>query len=249
MNNFIAGNKRYLYGIMFFLSLASLFASKSATSIIAFVVSASFIILFIAATTKRNSVKIFFLTLAAFNAVACLIYTIKNGNLPFDAIIDLIFRATDKSTTLSGRTHLWQIMSSEVSRHPWLGTGFGGFWVGQDGPSGAVIHRLDWGPPTQAHSGYIDGVNEIGILGMALFLVVIFFHITRCFKLHLNGMTASFIFHFTIVSSFLISNYTETSLLQGTNLYFVIVMCSVIEVYNRARTFDTTQVRLNSSPN
>jgi hypothetical protein len=102
-----------------------------------------------------------------------------------------------------------------------------------DGPSGALVKRLDWGPPTQAHSGYIDVVNEVGAAGMLLLFIVVMAHLYRCFCLYKTGARQHFSLHFSIIISSLILNYAESSLTQGTNLWWIILTCSIIEVFNR----------------
>ena len=168
-------------------------------------------------------------------SVAFLVYCVLHGKMPFEALIDLIFTSMDKSSTLTGRTQLWEFMEAEIIRHPWFGTGYGGFWVGLDGPAGALVRRLDWGPPTQAHSGYIDGLNEIGIIGMLIFSYLIATHIYRCFRLYSIGMFSHFVLHSAIAISFLVKDYAESSLIQGTHLWWIIMTCSILEVSNRLR--------------
>jgi exopolysaccharide production protein ExoQ len=234
-NNILAKNSRATYLPLFVISLTLLFLSKSATSLLAFFLSTSCVMLANGFSSKQLAGKLAVLALALISLTAMLIYTVMHGNLPFDALIDLVYKTTDKSSTLTGRTHLWQLMGAEVVRHPWFGTGFGGFWVGLEGPAGALVKRLDWGPPTQAHSGYIDGINEIGMIGMAFFVVVMVGHIYRCFRLPAMGMNTQFSLHLSIIICFLTINYAESSLIQGTNMWWIIMTCSIVEVYSRLK--------------
>lgn len=216
-------------------ALTLLYLSKSATSLLAFLLSTCFALTVHILSRKNAAGKIILLLIALTASVAFLIYCILYGKIPFEALIDLIFSSMDKSSTLTGRTQLWAFMEAEIIRHPWFGTGYGGFWVGLDGPAGTLVRRLDWGPPTQAHSGYIDGLNEIGVVGMLIFSYLIATHIYRCFRLYSIGMHSHFILHSAIAISFLIKDYAESSLIQGTNLWWIIMTCSILEVSNRLR--------------
>ena len=218
-----------------------LYLSKSATSLLAFLFATFFVLIVYGFFSKNISAKLVMLTGTLATAIAFLVYCVLHGKLPFDALVELVFTSMDKSSTLTGRIQLWQLMGAEIDRHPWLGTGYGGFWVGLDGPAGALVRRLDWGPPTQAHSGYIDGMNEIGAMGMLLFLIVMAVHVFRCFRLYSAGLKNHFLLHAAITISFLVNNYAESSLIQGTNMWWIIMTCSIVEVSNRLRLQSTPQ--------
>jgi exopolysaccharide production protein ExoQ len=235
LTNVMARRNRMLYLPLLVVALILLYLSKSATSLLAFVFSTLCVLIFHGFSSKNITGKLVLASVTLTGAVAILVYSILHGQLPFDALIELVYTSTDKSSTLTGRTQLWQLMGSEIARHPWLGTGFGGFWVGLDGPAGALGRRLDWGPPTQAHSGYIDSLNEIGAVGMLLLAIVIAFHAYRCFGLYSKGLTDHFLLHVAILVSFLLNNYAESSLIQGTGMWWIIFTCSVVEVHNRLR--------------
>lgn len=234
-SNILSRKGRAFYIPLLAVSLSMLYMSKSATSLLAFAFSSSFLLLMKGFSSKNVVGKMLVLAFFLSGAVATLIYCIANGRLPFDTLIDLVFKVTDKSSTLSGRTFLWQLMGAEISRHPWLGTGFGGFWVGLEGAAGALVRRLDWGPPTQAHSGYLDVVNEIGIIGLLILSTVLLLHLYRCFSLYRAENRAHFAIHASLMTSFLILNYAESSFIQGTNIWWIVILCSIIEVFNRTQ--------------
>lgn len=235
LNNVLTRSNQKIYLPLLVISLFMLYMSKSATSLLAFLFSTFCVLIAYGFSSKNMAGKLVLLMATLAGSVAMLVYSILHGNLPFDALIELVYTSTDKSSTLTGRTQLWQLMGAEIVRHPWFGTGYGGFWVGLDGPSGALGRRLDWGPPTQAHSGYIDGLNEIGAVGMFLFATVMIFHLYRCFGLYSAGLKSHFLLHMAILVSFLLNNYAESSLIQGTNLWWIIITCSIVDVSNRLR--------------
>lgn len=240
-NNVLSRNNRLIYLPLLTISLGMLYMSKSATSLLAFI-SAAFCVLLIQGFSSKNiASKLIMLAIVLAASVSTLVYSVTQGDLPFTSLIDFIYKATDKNTTLTGRTFLWQLMGAEIGRHPWLGTGFGGFWVGLDGSAGTLSRRLDWGPPTQAHSGYIDVVNEVGFIGMGILAIVLISHIYRCCALHNAETRQQFSLHFSIVIGALFLNYAESSLTQGTNLWWIVLTCSIIEVFNRFHSPDPSR--------
>ena len=234
-SNILSKKGRLLYIPLLAISLVMLYMSKSATSLLAFAFSSSFLLLMKGFSSKNMAGKLLVLAFFLSSAVATLIYCIAQGRLPFDTLTDLVFKVTEKSSTLSGRTFLWQLMGAEIARHPWLGTGFGGFWVGLEGAAGTLVKRLDWGPPTQAHSGYLDVANEIGIIGLLILSTVLLTHLYRCFSLYRADTREHFSIHASMMTSFLILNYAESSFIQGTNIWWIVILCSIIEVFNRTQ--------------
>lgn len=68
------------------------------------------------------------------------------------------------------RVELWQLVWREIEKRPLLGYGMGGFWLGLDGPSGDIWRLERWHPP-DSHNGFLDLWLQLGIAGLALFLL------------------------------------------------------------------------------
>ena len=78
---------------------------------------------------------------------------------------------TGKDLSFTGRTDIWAIVVAHVKHQPWIGSGYGAYWIGP----------LPWAPvyqfilqmqfyPGSAHSGYLEVLNDLGILGLACLL-------------------------------------------------------------------------------
>jgi O-antigen ligase len=86
-----------------------------------------------------------------------------------------------KDLTFSGRTDLWVTMFDEAKTHLLHGSGFGGFWVLGSAPIESLYNIHIW-LPNQAHMGYLDTINETGIIGlfiMALMLINYFGNLSK----------------------------------------------------------------------
>jgi exopolysaccharide production protein ExoQ len=100
-------------------------------------------------------------------------------------IIAIITEAVGKDPTFSGRTNLWTAMIISIMQHPLLGTGYLAFWSVSP-PSAYLSHIYDlfvW-IPNEGHNGYIDIANEVGIIGLGLFLMMIARYFINLRKLH-----------------------------------------------------------------
>lgn len=75
--------------------------------------------------------------------------------------------------TFTGRTEIWQHLTLEIARRPWLGHGFGSFW-----DTGALLNPIRSAPPAAwfmdaqlintAHNGFIDVWLQNGLVGLLL---------------------------------------------------------------------------------
>jgi O-antigen ligase len=226
---------RLLLFLMLSLSVISLVATKSMTSLLSFVLVSGLLFVWFAATKWGVFGKIMLLVSSCVGMLLLLGYFVSNGEMPLDWLASKVFASTGKSDTLTGRTYLWHLMSMEIEQHLWLGSGFGGFWTGIRGASGVLVSKLNWGPPSQAHNGYIDVLNEVGILGVILLSIMLAKHAVNIIKLLRTDEHGVAIFHGAVLLSSLIINYAESSLLRTTDLWWIVLCTSIIEVHALCR--------------
>jgi len=122
-------------------------------------------------------------------------------------------QAFGKDATLTGRTDLWDAVLSEIETHPFIGCGFGGFWIPTN-PSVLTLYEDDKFPwlPNEAHDGYLDLLNETGYVGLFMLTLIVvsyFKNLTKLRKAH------SWKWFFIGV---LILNVTESTLFRSSSL-------------------------------
>lgn len=81
-----------------------------------------------------------------------------------------VVEAFDRDVTLSGRTTIWGASLLLGMDRPWIGHGFNAFWLGDVGPSGEIRQIAGWDVPG-AHNGFLEIWLDLGLLGLALFLL------------------------------------------------------------------------------
>jgi exopolysaccharide production protein ExoQ len=226
------GTERRLLGIAaVLLALVSVVLSRSGTSLVA---ALGCILLVVPMRLWHHAPRATAVFGFAIFSLACgfvLLYTVWHGVLPLQAAVDAALGGLGKSATLTGRTFLWELMGREIAQHPWLGVGFGGFWAGFEGPSARVIAQLNWGPPTQAHSGYIDVVNETGFTGLALLSTALLVHLRKIWQIGRHGASLIAQLHLALLFTVLVVNVSETSLMRTTHLLWIIMTVSLVEVH------------------
>ena len=77
-----------------------------------------------------------------------------------------------KDLTFSGRTDLWMTVIRLTEDRLLQGWGFAGFWV-MDGPHLLQIFQEFVWIPNQSHQGYIDLMNQTGVVGLVLFILMV----------------------------------------------------------------------------
>ncbi len=93
--------------------------------------------------------------------------------------IDSLFGYFGKDLSLTGRVDIWSTMLDEAREHWIAGCGFDGFWVVNSPAMTWIQQELDWTVPT-AHQGYLEILNETGIIGLSLFLFLTISYLKKC---------------------------------------------------------------------
>lgn len=114
----------------------------------------------------------FVLALLAILAAALLVV----GMAFSSELLDLLLNAVGKDTTLTGRTDLWSIGLSTIAESPWLGVGYRAFWVEGYGPAEELwaMFQLSSGAGFSFHNLYISNAVELGLVGLALQIALIY---------------------------------------------------------------------------
>ena len=96
----------------------------------------------------------------------CMLVTLILGVLI--ASPDSLLEALGKDATLTGRSAIWAAIGHAVAGTPLLGFGYSAFWL----PDSVTVQRiwaeLEWHTPS-AHSGYLDTLLELGVVGLVQF--------------------------------------------------------------------------------
>lgn len=150
------------------LAAACLFLSRSSTSLVATGFTLLFLVLLLRAP---QALRRFMPWIVALFVTALLVYTLVLLRiLPgLHTLLSPIGAITGKDMTFTGRTEIWDIMFEHIGEHPYLGTGYGAYWTGTEPgtPSFEFVARLGF-DPSSAHNGYLDVLNELGALGLAV---------------------------------------------------------------------------------
>lgn len=102
-------------------------------------------------------------------------------------ILESVFGLFGKDLSFTGRVDLWKMVFSMTEGNMLTGWGLGGFWVMDGAHLRPLFEEFVW-IPNQAHQGYIDILNQVGIPGLTLLLLMIASYLTGLSKLKKNSL-------------------------------------------------------------
>ena len=206
---------------MLMVSLFLLFGSNSLTSISAFL----FLIFvwFLFAVDKifkplgiRRMITILSLIFAGSLTVLAFLYARE--------IIASIFALAGKNLTLTGRTDLWADIMVEVKKHLLIGCGYKGFWI-TDSPKILKVYETYIWLPRSSHNGYLDILNELGLIGLFSFIAIIINYFVTLGKYK----EKTFWMWFIVLA--LIENFTESALFTAGGLMTFMFLFAYLSLF------------------
>lgn len=116
--------------------------------------------------------KLFLILFTLLGAAGVGVFAILN----LDMILELILDSTGKDVTLTGRTDLWDIAAGLIAERPLLGAGYRAFWVIGHEPAEQLwrMFNVSSGAGFSFHNLYISNAVDVGILGVAMQVALIY---------------------------------------------------------------------------
>ena len=204
------------------IAVVLLLGSRSGTAIGTFGVVICLALLYYAnsifKSLKIGRIFIYFILLS-FTIFAVIVYF-----MAFDWI-EQLFQAAGKNLSFTGRTLLWQDIWAIAKSHFWLGCGFDGFWVMSHHNYAlmAFLEYYEW-VPNEAHMGYLDVLNEVGMIGLLLFVAMMVRYFIRIPKDEKEP------YHYWIMIAILVINLQETTLFRANIFTGVVVILGYMDL-------------------
>jgi exopolysaccharide production protein ExoQ len=140
-----------------------------------------------------------------------------------DLLLGPVTLITGKDLSFTGRSEIWAVLVEHIRFSPWLGTGYGAYWIGPlpHSPSYAMVLKLYFYPGS-AHNGYLEIVNDLGFAGLACLIGYMFSYLWQALRvLHVDRPQGAL--YLALFMQQAVSNLSETHWLSVLNLDFVIM--------------------------
>jgi exopolysaccharide production protein ExoQ len=211
---------RHLYVLFGVFGLIFLLLTKSRTTLGALAVALLFLVLCSVTGKQRLRMVGVGSLLAAGTFSASLLFPSVLAGLYSS---QLAGRGTDSLSTLTGRLPLWSMALQFVAERPILGYGFYSFWT----PAHIQYfsQRLDWDVP-ESHNGYIELLLSLGLVGLSLYLTLIWRACIKFYRWARSGNHEPMWFPVSLFIFFLLVMFCDVIALD-VNLVTIIVFAFV----------------------
>jgi O-antigen ligase len=142
-----------------------------------------------------------------------------------------ILSSLGKDYTMSGRTLMWEVMLMRIEDRPWLGYGRGAFWMkGTKYPIEVGNSVASTFIAPHGHNGFLDLVLDLGLIGLALFLISFIIAFSRSLKRAYAVESSPDLWPLAFLLFLAMNNMMESYLLRLTNIYWVLYVTVAFSV-------------------
>jgi len=145
-----------------------------------------------------------------------------------------VLEAFGRDASLTGRTQLWEPVLEMIWQRPWLGYGYGGFWLGLEGKS-ALVWNVSGIYADHAHNGLLNVWLDLGLLGVSVFTLGFLLTLLRALAWARLTKTAEGLWPLAFLSFMLLHNVAETSLLLTNNVVWILYAAVVLLTVRKPR--------------
>lgn len=172
--------------------------------------------LLLGATTPISAAALIYRAAAAIGVMLFLGLVIYTAS-PEAATTTSALDAAGRSTTFTGRTALWETGWELFLLRPVAGFGFDSL--------ASVLYQADLGVG-QLHNGYLDLLVRGGVIGFALLLMLIVLGLVSALRA-VRARPRLAIANAALMAGILVHNITESSLIRGTHLLWVLYLLAL----------------------
>ena len=206
-------------------AFACLILSRSNTSQLATIVGLASMVMVMRVPVIRQR---FCTHLAVFVTATILLYelVIQNVVPGVYTLLAPIAAVFGKDMTFSARTVIWDVVKQHIQYAPYLGTGYGAYWLGPFPTSPSYVFvPLMYFYPTEAHNGYLDVVNDLGLVGLVVVLAFIVLFVRQALQL-LRVDRSQGALYLALLFQQMVMNMSESEWFMRTSTFSVLILAT-----------------------
>ncbi|MEM1086201.1 MAG: O-antigen ligase [Pseudomonadota bacterium] len=146
---------------------------------------------------------------------------------------DVIFNLLGRDASLTGRTDIWAVLAEDISERPWLGYGYGSFWMLDSEPAYWLRETLEWEAPT-AHNGWLEVAIALGLIGLAFLVLDFALTVWRALKTSINSWMG--VFALGVCAQFVLFSISESIALTQNSLVWLTYVIVAAKLANAPGT-------------
>ncbi|MEM8488794.1 MAG: O-antigen ligase family protein [Bacteroidota bacterium] len=170
----------YWHYMLLAIAFVSLIGAQSTTNMIV----GAFLVMIVVSVYVANMANLGAMSgFFSFTMIAGFIAVVAIVTIWAPAITASILGLAGKDLTFTGRVDLWATVIRMTESKIFTGWGLGGFWIMDSRHLIPVFEEFVW-IPNQSHQGYIDILNQTGIVGLGLLVMMALSYIKNTSKLN-----------------------------------------------------------------
>jgi exopolysaccharide production protein ExoQ len=137
-----------------------------------------------------------------------------------------VMRLTGKDTTFSARSIIWEVVKQHIQGAPYLGTGYGAYWLGPvaSSPSYVFVPMMNF-YPTEAHNGYLDIMNDMGLVGLVCLSLFVIWFVRQGLQL-MRYDRAQAALYIALLFQEMVINMSESDFFSRTSTFAILLLAS-----------------------
>lgn len=139
-----------------------------------------------------------------------------------------VFEFFGKSPDMTGRSGIWKLVLGLLEQKPVLGWGWISHWVPGVEPFEGLVY-IRHVPYYQAHNAYLDVAMQLGLVGAAIFALLMLITFVRLWRLAVRHTSALYLWPILIFVGLSVWSLTESRML--IEIGWVLLMVFAIKVY------------------
>jgi exopolysaccharide production protein ExoQ len=146
-----------------------------------------------------------------------------------------VLNVMGRDATLSNRTVLWPAVIEMIKQRPWLGYGYGAFWLGWSGESAQVwlwTARVGL-EAVHAHNGLLELGLNLGLLGVSTFMFGFVVATRRAVSWVRSTKAVEGLWPLAFLTLMTLYNLTEPTILVHGNAYWILYVAVVVSTAAR----------------
>jgi exopolysaccharide production protein ExoQ len=206
-------------------AFACLILSRSNTSLFATIVAvASMMLVMRVPAIKRRYSTLVVVTIAATILLYALV--IQNVIPGVNTLLAPIMSLTGKDMTFSARSIIWNVIKEHIQAAPYLGTGYGAYWLGPFPTSPSYVFiSLMFFYPMESHNGYLEIINDLGFVGLTCLLVFLCWFMRQALQLMRTDRSQAALY-LALLFQEMVINLSESDWFSRTNTFAVFLLAA-----------------------
>lgn len=140
-------------------------------------------------------------------------------------LLEPIASLTGKDMTFSARSTIWEIVKENIRLAPYLGSGYAAYWAPTPTSPSNIFMYVMYFWPSESHNGYLEIVNDLGIVGLVCLLAFLFWYMRQALQLMRFDLNQGTLYMALLVLQ-LVMNMSESEWFSRSNTCAILLLAS-----------------------